>query len=146
MDDRAHGVDLPGLGGYRVEAVSSPFGTVVAGLPTGGVSGTIENLVAWELPESAATTRWTFDLSGIDDAITEVKLLPITSDRGIEPPVVGPEALVDLTSGPGTTEARPLEDVLLPASSGSAAAGRDTGRSASTQPRPIRPLQASTVR
>ena len=37
------------------------------------------------------------------------------------------------------------EDGLLPASSGSTAGG-DTGRSPSTQPRPIRPLQASTVR
>src|SRR5690349_2852787 len=37
------------------------------------------------------------------------------------------------------------EDGLLPASTG-AAAGGDTSRSASAQPRPIRPLQASTVR
>lgn len=38
------------------------------------------------------------------------------------------------------------EDVLLPASSGSSSAGGDAGRSVSTQPRPIRPLHASTVR
>ena len=46
-------------------------------------------------------------------------------------------------AGPDENEAD--EDGLLPASSGSANPG-DTGRSASTQPRPIRPLQASTVR
>jgi len=46
-------------------------------------------------------------------------------------------------AGPDENEAD--EDGLLPASSGSTAGG-DTGRSPSTQPRPIRPLQASTVR
>ena len=46
----------------------------------------------------------------------------------------------------GRGEADGDEDVLLPASSGSAVGGGDTGRSASTQPRPIRPLQAPTVR
>ena len=47
-------------------------------------------------------------------------------------------------AGPRETEGD--EDVLLPASTGTGAAGGDTGRSASTQPRPIRPLHASTVR
>jgi glycosyltransferase involved in cell wall biosynthesis len=47
-------------------------------------------------------------------------------------------------AGPGETEGD--EDGLLPVSSGSVAAGGDTGRSDSTQPRPIRPLEASTVR
>jgi glycosyltransferase involved in cell wall biosynthesis len=46
----------------------------------------------------------------------------------------------------GRGEADGDEDVLLPASSGSAVGGGDTGRSGSTQPRPIRPLQAPTVR
>jgi len=46
-------------------------------------------------------------------------------------------------AGPDENEAD--EDGLLPASSGSTVGG-DTGRSPSTQPRPIRPLQASTVR
>jgi glycosyltransferase involved in cell wall biosynthesis len=45
----------------------------------------------------------------------------------------------------GGDETEGDEDGLLPASSG-AAAGGDTSRSASAQPRPIRPLQASTVR
>jgi len=38
------------------------------------------------------------------------------------------------------------EDILLPAPGAKAAAGGDTGRSAATPPRPIRPLEASTVR
>jgi len=46
-------------------------------------------------------------------------------------------------AGPDENEAD--EDGLLPASSGSTVGG-DTGRSPSTQPRPIRPLQSSTVR
>jgi glycosyltransferase involved in cell wall biosynthesis len=46
----------------------------------------------------------------------------------------------------GPDERERDEDVLLPASSGSASAGGDAGHSVSTQPRPIRPLQTSTVR
>ena len=46
--------------------------------------------------------------------------------------------------GPGDAEAG--DEPLLPASAGTGPSGGDTGRSAAAQPRPIRPLQASTVR
>jgi two-component system OmpR family sensor kinase len=46
-DDRAHDVELPGLGAYRVVAQDRGV-TAVAGLPASGVHDTLESLVRWE--------------------------------------------------------------------------------------------------
>ncbi len=49
-DRKVHGVDLPGVGSYRVTAVQ-PDGdgdTVVTGLPTDDLEDTIASLLAWE--------------------------------------------------------------------------------------------------
>ena len=49
-DGKVHGVDLPGVGSYRVTAVQ-PDGdgdTVVTGLPTEDLEDTIASLLAWE--------------------------------------------------------------------------------------------------
>ena len=48
-DGHSHEVSLPRLGEYRLEAVSTPAGKVVAGLPTRQVQETLTSLAAWEL-------------------------------------------------------------------------------------------------
>ncbi|WP_367125056.1 sensor histidine kinase [Streptomyces phytohabitans] len=53
-DGRAHTVDLPGLGAYRVDSVRTPDGTVVVGLPLESVRDTLGTLVVVELCVAAA--------------------------------------------------------------------------------------------
>ncbi|MEU2246102.1 HAMP domain-containing sensor histidine kinase [Streptomyces sp. NPDC019224] len=49
-DDRAHDVDLPGLGGYRVRAVPASDGaTVLVGIPTTEVSRALSTLILVEV-------------------------------------------------------------------------------------------------
>ncbi|MEU5718309.1 HAMP domain-containing sensor histidine kinase [Streptomyces sp. NPDC020403] len=49
-DGEAHDVDLPGLGGYRVEAVRSRGGTtLLVGIPTAEVSGALTALIVVEV-------------------------------------------------------------------------------------------------
>ena len=49
-DDRAHDVDLPGLGGYRVRAVPTSDGaTVLVGIPTAEVSHALGTLILVEV-------------------------------------------------------------------------------------------------
>ncbi|GHA97538.1 two-component sensor histidine kinase [Streptomyces clavifer] len=54
-DGEAHDVDLPGLGGYRVEAVPRSDGsTVLVGIPTTEVSGALTALIVVEVCVTAA--------------------------------------------------------------------------------------------
>jgi two-component system OmpR family sensor kinase len=48
-DGRAHSVDLPGVGPYRVKAAESSLGKVVTGLPTLDTRRTLASLVGWEV-------------------------------------------------------------------------------------------------
>lgn len=48
-DRKAHDVELPGLGGYRVEAVTSGGTTVLLGIPTAEVSKAISTLILVEV-------------------------------------------------------------------------------------------------
>ena len=47
-DARVHGIDLHGLGGYRVVAQAVPGGTVVVGLPSNEVHDALVSLIRWE--------------------------------------------------------------------------------------------------
>ncbi|MFB8771959.1 sensor histidine kinase [Streptomyces broussonetiae] len=47
-------VDLPGLGGYRVEYTSGPNGSYYVAVPTAGVTGTINTLILVEVSVTAA--------------------------------------------------------------------------------------------
>ncbi|MGW7514851.1 sensor histidine kinase [Streptomyces sp. NPDC054796] len=48
-DGRAHTVDVPGAGGYRMKAVPTGSGTLVLGLPTSSVEDTINTLLVVEV-------------------------------------------------------------------------------------------------
>jgi len=48
-DGRAHTVDLPALGRYRVVAATDEDGVLVGGLPTDGVDSTIGSMIGWEV-------------------------------------------------------------------------------------------------
>jgi two-component system OmpR family sensor kinase len=48
-DGRAHHVDLPGVGSYRVAVVEDSGSKVAAGLPTDDVNAVVSTLVWWEL-------------------------------------------------------------------------------------------------
>ncbi|MFD9500934.1 ATP-binding protein [Streptomyces sp. NPDC060035] len=48
-DGKAHDVELPGLGGYRVEAVTSGGTTVLVGIPTAEVSKALSTLILVEV-------------------------------------------------------------------------------------------------
>ncbi|MBC7267746.1 MAG: HAMP domain-containing protein, partial [Streptomyces sp.] len=47
-------VDLPGLGGYRVEYTSGPNGSYYVAVPTAGVTGTVNTLILVEVSVTAA--------------------------------------------------------------------------------------------
>jgi two-component system OmpR family sensor kinase len=47
-DGQVHEIELPGLGGYRVEAVGLHGDVVVAGLPVRDVDSTVAKLVLWQ--------------------------------------------------------------------------------------------------
>ncbi|MFF7857946.1 ATP-binding protein [Streptomyces sp. NPDC007904] len=53
-DGEAHTVEVPGLGGYRVEYRAGVNGGYYAGVPTSGVTGTIHTLVLVEASVTAA--------------------------------------------------------------------------------------------
>ena len=74
-----------------------------------------QDLVAWEVGPADATTRWSFGLQGVEDALTTLHVLRVTSEPGIEPPTLDTGALVALQSGPDDREAIPRLDVLVPA-------------------------------
>lgn len=48
-DGSVHGVQLPALGSYRVEARQVPGGEIITGLPTTDVDDTLASLVWWEV-------------------------------------------------------------------------------------------------
>ncbi len=48
VDGRVHAVSLPTFGSYRVQAVDSRAGTVVAGLPTHDIEAAVTSLVGYE--------------------------------------------------------------------------------------------------
>ncbi|MER6192255.1 sensor histidine kinase [Streptomyces cyaneofuscatus] len=55
VGDDARSIDLPGLGGYRVEAATTTEGhTVLVGIPTAEVSGTLTTLIVVEVCVTAA--------------------------------------------------------------------------------------------
>jgi two-component system OmpR family sensor kinase len=105
-DNHAHGVGLPGLGDYRVQAVQLGNGLVVAGLPTREVDSTISNLVGWELllglgavGAAAAAGRWLVrrqlrPLREVAATANEVSRLPLASGE-IEMAVRVPDELTD---------------------------------------------------
>ena len=72
-----------------------------------------QDLVAWEVTPAEATTRWSFALTGVEDAITTLQLLRVTSEPGIEPPTLDTTPTIALTSGPDVRDATPREDVLV---------------------------------
>jgi two-component system OmpR family sensor kinase len=105
-DGRVHGVRLPGLGEYRVEAQQVLDGAVVAGLPTRDVGNTIANLVGWELLLGLAAVavavgaglylvrRQLRPLRQVAATAHEVSTLPLASGE-IEMSVRVPEELTD---------------------------------------------------
>jgi len=72
-----------------------------------------QDLLACEVTPDAATTRWTIGLSGVEDAITTLQLLRVTSEPGIEPPTLDTSPTIVLTSGPDARDATPREDILV---------------------------------
>lgn len=81
------------------------------------VDGTLaegdQDLLAWEVTPAQATTRWSFVLAGVVDAVTTLRVLRITSDPGVEPPTPDTTPVLEMTSGPDAREATPREDVLV---------------------------------
>ncbi|MFI2641700.1 ATP-binding protein [Streptomyces sp. NPDC018610] len=53
-DAAKHTVDIPGLGGYRVEYVSSPNGAYYVAVPTSDVENTVDTLILVEVSVTAA--------------------------------------------------------------------------------------------
>ncbi|MGW6024403.1 sensor histidine kinase [Streptomyces sp. NPDC055099] len=53
-DGRAHNVDLPGLGEYRVEYTTGPHGDFLVGVPTTKVQNTLNTLIIVEVSVTAA--------------------------------------------------------------------------------------------
>ncbi|MEU6002107.1 HAMP domain-containing sensor histidine kinase [Streptomyces sp. NPDC047197] len=53
-DGHPHDVDIPGLGGYRVEYATGPAGDFLVGIPTAKVRNTLETLVIVEVSVTAA--------------------------------------------------------------------------------------------
>ncbi|MFI6092476.1 sensor histidine kinase [Streptomyces sp. NPDC051218] len=53
-DERAHNVDLPGLGEYRVEYATGPHGDFLVGIPTTKVQNTLNTLIIVEVSVTAA--------------------------------------------------------------------------------------------
>lgn len=53
-DERAHNVDIPGLGEYRVEYTTGPHGDFLVGVPTTKVQNTLNTLIIVEVSVTAA--------------------------------------------------------------------------------------------
>lgn len=53
-DEKAHNVDIPGLGEYRVEYATGPNGDFLVGIPTAKVQNTLETLIIVEVCVTAA--------------------------------------------------------------------------------------------
>ncbi|MEV6758291.1 HAMP domain-containing sensor histidine kinase [Streptomyces sp. NPDC051214] len=53
-DGRAHNVDIPGLGDYRVEYTTGPHGDFLVGVPTAKVQNTLNTLIIVEVSVTAA--------------------------------------------------------------------------------------------
>lgn len=53
-DERAHNVDIPGLGEYRVEYATGPNGDFLVGVPTTKVENTLNTLIIVEVSVTAA--------------------------------------------------------------------------------------------
>jgi hypothetical protein len=73
-----------------------------------------QDLLAWEVGPADVTTRWSFGLSGVEDALTTLHLLRVSSEPGIEPPTLDTTPVVALESGPDVRDVVPREDILLP--------------------------------
>ncbi|MET7377696.1 HAMP domain-containing sensor histidine kinase [Streptomyces sp. NPDC005526] len=73
-DDPKHTVDLPGLGGYRVQYTTGPHGAYYVAIPTGEADGTLTTLVLVEISVTAAGLI-AASLAGA--AIVEVALRPL---------------------------------------------------------------------
>lgn len=73
-----------------------------------------QDLLAWEVGPDDVTTRWSFGLSGVEDALTTLNLLRVSSEPGVEPPTLDTTPLVALQSGPDLRDAEPRLDVLVP--------------------------------
>ena len=46
-DGKVHGISLPGIGEYRVQAIETDAGTIVNGLPTSDIDGTTQSMIWW---------------------------------------------------------------------------------------------------
>lgn len=53
-DGKAHNVDIPGRGGYRVKYTTGPHGDFLVGIPTAKVQNTLETLIIVEVSVTAA--------------------------------------------------------------------------------------------
>lgn len=73
-----------------------------------------QDLVAWEVGADDVRTRWSFGLTGVEDALTTLHMLRVTSEPGVEPPTLDTTPLVALESGPDARDAPPRQDVLVP--------------------------------
>jgi Mg-chelatase subunit ChlD len=72
-----------------------------------------QDLLAWEVRPEDVRTRWTFHLTGVEDALSSFDVLRVTSEPGIEPPTLDTSPVLKLGTGPDVREAAPREDVLL---------------------------------
>lgn len=72
-----------------------------------------QDLFAWELPESAPATPWSFEVTGIRGTLTSLRLLAISSEPGVLPIVVGGTALT-LDAPPEQLGTVRTDDLLLP--------------------------------
>jgi hypothetical protein len=72
-----------------------------------------QDMFPWQVGDADLETRWTFSLSGIEDASTGLQLLRVTSEAGVEPVTVDPEPLLELGSSPDVAQAAPRGRVLV---------------------------------
>jgi hypothetical protein len=80
---------------------------------TGTLDGADQDLFGWEVTAADATSRWTLTLSGVQDAVTGLDVLPVTSEPGVEPPTVSSTSLVRIQGAPDAPDAQ-RANVLLP--------------------------------
>ncbi|MEZ4597807.1 MAG: hypothetical protein R3C32_13910 [Chloroflexota bacterium] len=85
---------------------------------------------AWEVPPANATARWTFRLAGVQDAVTTLQLLRITSDPGSSRRPLTPPRCSPSRAGPTCARRRrartcscPLGAMSWPCSGAASAAG-----------------------
>src|SRR5262245_32829738 len=83
---------IPAAGQSDCAAESEPNDTPEAAQQTSGplcLTGTLpsddQDIVLWELSAADAMSPWTFEVAGIPGTRTGLKVVPITSEPGVEP-------------------------------------------------------------